>query len=338
MRILVTGATGFVGGNVARVFQVLGDQVLCAVRRRPPDGFGHPWRLTDLMDTSDVRRALEEHQAQAVVHLAIRNDLLDLYQDRRGAYADYVTTTRRIVDAANGAGAVVLYVSTDWVFDGTGHMVPEDEPVNPVNLYGLLKALSEQTVLDRARRGLVARIGGVQGTHLVRPGTPRQQDAGFGYLVLSIVDALSQGRSFDVWESDRINSVANPVLASDAGRFMRRALQVGADGVLHLVGDPPRTGASRLRGVRPGCGPAAVRAPAGRRGWPGPGSQGHQPGHGTHSRAAGCRATQPAGHAARAGHRAADRGRMDRRRHDCVASHSRGCHDELKQVLAEGAV
>lgn len=241
MRVLVTGATGFVGGNVARVFQVLGDQVLCAVRRRPPDGFGHPWRLTDLTDADDVRRALEEHQAQAVVHLAIRNDLLDLYQDRRGAHADYVGMGRTIVDAANGTGAAVLYVSTDWVFDGTGHMVPEDEPVSPVNLYGLFKALSEHTVLDRARHGLVARIGGVQGTHLVRPATPRHQDAGFGYLVLSIVDALSQGRSFEVWESDRINSVATPVLASDAGLLMRRALEVGADGVLHLVGAQPVT-------------------------------------------------------------------------------------------------
>ena len=241
MRILVTGATGFVGGNVARVFQLLGDQVLCAVRTRPPDGFGHPWRLTDLMDADDLRRALEEHQAHAVVHLAIRNDLLDLYRDRRGAYADYVTTTRRIVDAANGAGAAVLYVSTDWVFDGTGHMVGEDEPVSPVNMYGLFKALSEQTVLDRARHPLVARIGGVQGTHLVRPAAPRHQDAGFGYLALSIVDTLSQGRSFEVWESDRINSVATPVLASDAGVLMRRALAAGADGVLHLVGAQPVT-------------------------------------------------------------------------------------------------
>ena len=241
MRVLITGATGFVGGNVARVFQVLGDQVLCAVRRRPPDGFGHPWRLTDLTDADDVRRALEDHQAQAVIHLAIRNDLLDLYRDRRGAYADYVTTTRGIVDAANSAGAAVLYVSTDWVFDGTGHMLPEDEPVSPVNLYGLFKALSEQTVLDRARRGLVARIGGVQGTHLVRPATPRRQDAGFGYLVLSLVDALSQGRPFEVWESDRINSVATPVLASDAGLLMHRALESDADGVLHLVGAQPVT-------------------------------------------------------------------------------------------------
>jgi dTDP-4-dehydrorhamnose reductase len=241
MRVLITGATGFVGGNVARVFEVLGDQVLCAVRRTPPDGFRHAWRLTDLEDADDVRRALEEHQAQAVIHLAIRNDLLDLYRDRRGAYADYVSTTRRIVNAANGAGAAVLYVSTDWVFDGTGHMVAEDEPVSPVNLYGLLKALSEQTVLDRARHPLVTRIGGVQGTHLVRPATPRHQDAGFGYLVLSIVDALTQGRPFEVWESDRINSVATPVLASDAALLMRRALEAGADGVLHLVGAEPVT-------------------------------------------------------------------------------------------------
>lgn len=241
MRVLLTGASGFVGGNVARVFQLLGDQVLCAVRRPPPDGFGHPWRLTDLHDADEISRALDEHRAQAVVHLAIRNNLLDLYHDRRGAYADYVTATRRIVDAANRAGAAVLYVSTDWVFDGTGHMTPEDEPVSPVNLYGLFKALSEQTVLDRARRPIVARIGGVQGTHLVRPATPRLQDAGFGYLVLSIVDALSQGRSFEVWESGRINSVATPVLASDAAALMHRALACGADGVLHLVGAEPVT-------------------------------------------------------------------------------------------------
>ena len=82
-------------------------------------------------------------------------------------------------------------------------------------------------------------IKGVQGTHLVRPSTPRHQDAGFGYLVLSLVDALSRGRTFDIWESDRINSVATPVLASHAGALMRRALQVGATGVLHLVGTQP---------------------------------------------------------------------------------------------------
>lgn len=239
MRLLLTGATGFVGGNVARVFELLGDEVFCLTRGEPPAGFRHPWRRVDLSSAADLLDAVGEHRPDAVIHLAIRNDLLDLYRDRRGAFDDYVGLTRRLVDAANAHDATFLYVSTDWVHDGTGHLVPEDEPVSPINMYGLFKALSEQTVLDRARHGLVARVGGVQGTHLIRPNTPRQQDAGFGYLVLSLVDVLNNGKPFDVWESDRLNSVATPVLAAHAGALMRRGLEVGATGILHLVSTQP---------------------------------------------------------------------------------------------------
>lgn len=241
MRVLLSGATGFVGGTVARVLQLLGDDVRCLVRREPPRGFRHPWSLVDPRSPGELGAVAVEYRPDAVVHLAVRSDLLGLYRDRQGAFDDYVGLTRLMVDAANTAGATLLYVSTDWVFDGTGHLTPEDEPVNPVNLHGLFKALSERTVLDRARRGLVVRIGGVQGTHLVRTGTPRQQGVGFGHLVLSLVDALSRGRTFDVWESDRINAVATPVLAAHVAPLLRRALEVEATGILHLAGTGPVT-------------------------------------------------------------------------------------------------
>lgn len=235
-RVLLTGGTGFVGGNVAAVLAEHGAEVLCAVRRDPGPDFPWPWRLTDLGDEQDLTRALAEHDATDVLHLAIDNDLLGLYRDRRAGFDAYVGMTGRIVRAANSHGAAVGYLSTDWVFDGTGHLVDEEEPVKPLNLYGLFKALSERTVLDGADRGFVARVGGVQGRHLTRPSAPRRQDCGFGYFVLSLVDALTAGLPFTVWEDPAINGVATPVTAAEIGARLLMALEREATGVLHIVG------------------------------------------------------------------------------------------------------
>lgn len=235
-RVILTGATGFVGGNVAAVLAQRGVDLLCAVRRDPGTSFPWPWRLTDLGDTDDITVLLREHQATSVLHLAIDNDLQGLYRDRRAGFDAYVGMTRRLVDAANAAGARFGYLSTDWVFDGTGHLVDEEEPVNPLNLYGLFKALSERVVLDRADAGFVARVGGVQGRHQTQPAAPRQQDCGFGYFVLSLVDALSAGQQFTVWEGEAINGVASPVTAPEIGARLLLALDRAAEGVLHVVG------------------------------------------------------------------------------------------------------
>jgi len=233
-RIAVTGATGFVGGAVAAVLTAKGHDVVCLVRRDPGPTFPWPARQVDASDSGSLAAALEDRDG--VAHLAILNDFDRMYGQRRAAHDAYVGLTRRVVDAANATGCTVGYVSTDWVFDGTGHLVSEDEPVNPVNFYGVLKAASELVVLERARQGFVARVGGVQGVHRTREAGPRSQDVGFGYFVLSLVDALRSGDRFTVWEDPEINSVATPITSSEIGALLGRAFQRGVDGVLHLAG------------------------------------------------------------------------------------------------------
>jgi dTDP-4-dehydrorhamnose reductase len=157
-------------------------------------------------------------------------------------------------------------VSTDWVFDGTQSGAKEDTPPNPVNLYGFLKAASELVVTERAERGSVARIAAVQGSpngggsSVTRGGSsvtgggssaahessagsgppagapPREQDAGFGYFVAALVQRLRKGERFGVWESDRINMVATPTLATDAAELMWRILERDLDGIFHCCG------------------------------------------------------------------------------------------------------
>jgi dTDP-4-dehydrorhamnose reductase len=132
--------------------------------------------------------------------------------------------------------AHVVLISTDWVFDGTQGPASESEPPNPINTYGFLKACSELIVTENAARGTVARIAGVQGVHRARLQTPRMQDAGFGYLVVSLVEALRAGERFGVWDGPGLNRLATPTLATDAARMIWCALEREVTGTLHCCG------------------------------------------------------------------------------------------------------
>jgi dTDP-4-dehydrorhamnose reductase len=90
------------------------------------------------------------------------------------------------------------------------------------NSYGVLKFAQERLVAERAERGAIARIAGVNGLHREARDLPRQQDVGFGYLALSLVQALEAGRPFTLWESDQINTIATPSHASESARMIRR--------------------------------------------------------------------------------------------------------------------
>ena len=226
MRVWVSGGSGFVGSNVVKVFtEQHGAEVVA-----PAHGD------VDLTESEAVRASVAEHRPDAIVHTAILNDLPAMLADRRAAWVAYVGATRHLVDAANDVGAKLVLVSTDWVFDGSQGGADETAPPNPINLYGVLKLASELVVTERARDGAVARISAVNGVHWARPILPRSQDAGFGYFVASLVEALGAGEPFTVWESDRINMIATPSLASDCAELMWRIIDRDQQGIFHCCG------------------------------------------------------------------------------------------------------
>ncbi|HEX7299878.1 MAG TPA: sugar nucleotide-binding protein [Solirubrobacteraceae bacterium] len=226
MKVLLTGGSGFVGSNVLRVF----------AERHGAEVSAPSHAELDLTDAAAVRRAVQAFAPDAIVHGAILNDFDALYSRRREAWAIYVEATRALVDAANAAGTQLVLISTDWVFDGTQGGATEDEPPNPINAYGFLKAAGELVVHARAERGAVARIAGVAGVHWARAHTPRRQDAGFGYLAVSLVETLRAGRPFTVWQSSGINEIATPTLASDAAELLWRLVERGLAGTFHCCG------------------------------------------------------------------------------------------------------
>ena len=234
MKIAITGSTGFVGSNIASVLQSSGHEVIGLVRFE----INLPWqtKLVDFTSEDSISSALEG--TEAVVHCAIANDFNRLLQDRDFAYDSFVGMTSRVVKAANKAGSKPIYISTDWVMDGTTHLSLESNKGNPVNFYGFLKAMGEQVVRDLApANGAVCRIGGVMGFHQTKKDGPRSQDVGFGYFVTSLVSSLSRSETFAVWGGDQVNKIATPSLAAEIGAQVEKVAARNATGTFHLVGD-----------------------------------------------------------------------------------------------------
>jgi dTDP-4-dehydrorhamnose reductase len=234
MKIAITGSTGFVGSNIASVLQSSGHEVIGLVRSEAK----LPWqtKLVEFTSEDSISSALEG--TEAVVHCAIANDFNRLLQDRDFAYDSFVGMTSRVVKASNKAGSKPIYISTDWVMDGTTHLSLESNKGNPVNFYGFLKAMGEQVVRDLApANGAVCRIGGVMGFHQTKLDGPRSQDVGFGYFVTSLVNSLSKGEAFAVWGGDQVNKIATPSLAAEIGAQVEKVAARNATGTFHLVGD-----------------------------------------------------------------------------------------------------
>lgn len=246
LTVAVTGATGFVGSNVARILAIYGHTVI-GLSRGASNSAPWPTRQVSWNDDADITAALTG--VDAVVHCAIANDFSRLVDDRDYAYDSYVGLTERIARAAVTTGSHMVYISTDWVVDGTGHRVTEHERGNPVNYYGFLKAMGEQVVRDlHPTDGAICRIAGVMGKHQLAEDGPRTQDVGFGYFVYSLVSALSANREFTVWTGPHVNQVTSPSLASEIGAQIERVVSRRAGGTLHLVGDDAidRLGLARL--------------------------------------------------------------------------------------------
>lgn len=133
-RLLVTGASGYLGRAVAAAAADAGWEVLGATHSAPG-----PAQL-DVRDASAVRALVQEFGPTAIVHTAYQ-------QDGPDAHAVTVDGSANVAAAARAAGARLVHVSTDVVFDGrAGRPYTEKDPPSPCTPYGAAKADAELAV------------------------------------------------------------------------------------------------------------------------------------------------------------------------------------------------
>lgn len=111
----------------------------------------------DITDASRVAIFFHEHEPEVVLHLAAFTSVTRAEAEKDLCWRVNVEGTRNIVRAANGVGAFLVHISTDYVFGGERGMYREDDVIGPpVNYYALSKIVAEEAA-RAAKRYLIMR-------------------------------------------------------------------------------------------------------------------------------------------------------------------------------------
>jgi dTDP-4-dehydrorhamnose reductase len=153
MSWLVTGASGMLGSDLRSTLSAQG------IEHRPVDRGD-----LDLTDADAIAQAVAGHDVVVNCAAWTAVDLAEAHEDEareiNGAAAG------RLAEAAHEAGAVMVQVSTDYVFDGTARTpYDEDAPLRPQSAYGRTKAAGEEAVREVGGRHLIVRTAWLYGAH-----------------------------------------------------------------------------------------------------------------------------------------------------------------------------
>ncbi|MBI5620972.1 SDR family oxidoreductase [Candidatus Gottesmanbacteria bacterium] len=182
----------------------------------------------DITDEYVVREKLKQSSAPWVFHFAAMTDVDSAEKDRilgekSTAWRVNVSGTQHIVNAAREFGKRVLYLSTDFVFDGTDGPYTEEHEPNPLSWYAMTKYEGEKCVRTLGESGLVLRIA--------FPYKSRQ--TGKPDFVHRMLEELRQGKRITA-PSDLL---ITPTFIDDIVPVIRTLIGMNAFGIFHAVGN-----------------------------------------------------------------------------------------------------
>ena len=152
-RWLVTGAGGQLGSDVVAVLEMYDEDVVACDRR-----------ALDITDEMSVRDVLDDERPAIVVNCAAYTRVDDAESDEQAALRINRDGPLHLADWCAKAGARLIHVSTDYVFDGTARTpYAENTPIAPRSAYGRTKAAGERAVLGSSAHAWVVRTAWVYG-------------------------------------------------------------------------------------------------------------------------------------------------------------------------------
>ena len=206
MRILITGADGQLGLELQEALK--GDTLIPLV-----------WPAFDLLKP-DVEEQIAAAAPDVIIHAAAYTNVDKAEQEPDMAMAVNGDGTARVARAADKVGARLIYISTDYVFDGTkGRPYEESDATNPLGAYGRSKREGEQRALAGCADTLVVRTAWLYSAH----------GANF---VKTIMRVAREQRELRVVN----DQYGCPTHAGELARALSRIVQLPLKGIVHAAG------------------------------------------------------------------------------------------------------
>lgn len=207
IRILITGASGRLGGQLLRLLSPQHDVLGVDIDK------------LDFTDYAMTGRFFADYRPELVLHCGAMTNVDACAQNPDEALRVNAFGTKNVALACQVANAALLYVSTNEIFNGqdTG-FIREYDPPAPINPYGYSKWVGEQIIRDHLTRFYIVRTSWLF-AH------------GGGNFVHKIIERAKSGQPMRVV----VNEVAAPTYNDDLAEAMVKLISTGQYGVYHLV-------------------------------------------------------------------------------------------------------
>jgi dTDP-4-dehydrorhamnose reductase len=199
LRLLITGASGLYGSKLAELATARNYEVYSGYRRDQP-AYGALTKF-DVSDKNQVEKAFKKVNPEVVVHAATLTDVDKCETNRALAWKINVEGTRHVAEAAKTSQAFLIYISTDYVFNGEKGNYKETDPPDPINYYGFTKMKAEEVVGSMLNAYCIARASVIYGS------TPAAGKVNFALWVLNKLKKNEQAKIVtDQWNSPTLNT------------------------------------------------------------------------------------------------------------------------------------
>ena len=219
MKIFVSGASGLVGSNCLKHFTEQGADAVGSY-------FSYPTSNTVYFNTLDLNDEknfdVDAFNPDVIVHCGALThvDYCEDHQDE--SYEKTVTSTKNLISLAHKLNARLVYISTDYVFDGREGPYMEYADVNPLSVYAKHKLEGEQLSLNASDKNLILRVTNVYGNE--------ERNKNF---VSRIVEQCLNKQKLTL--KLPLDQYATPVNAWDVARAMYLLLNDHHSGIFHIA-------------------------------------------------------------------------------------------------------
>ena len=220
IRCVVIGGNGLVGSRMCSELtkrNIAWNGTFCY---RPKNGL----HQLDIADQSKVKNFIEEYSPEAVFLCANLAGGVDFCESNQQTAMDFhMNATKDIGTCCKELGAILVFISSDYVFDGTKGPYTEDDESNPLNWYGKLKLQAEQWIQEKLNKYLIIRTTNVYGWD-PQTVTPN--------YIMGLYRSLKEERPFNaasfLW--------GNPTYVGDLATAIMELFINNANGIFHVVG------------------------------------------------------------------------------------------------------
>lgn len=228
MRLLIIGGGGQLGSKLVELAKPNFEVYATYMTRRPPLEGDRSIPL-DKRHRDRVFALFKELKPDVVIDTgAIHNvDYCETHRDE--ARAVNVEGTKNLAEACEAHDAKFVFVSTDYVFDGTKGNYSEEDVVNPVNYYGLTKLEGERAVARACSRYAIARPSVI-----------------YGYVPSASRSSSGKPMNFAVWLIQKLRSgepakivtdqYSSPTLVDSLAKALLRLAEGDEIGIFHVAG------------------------------------------------------------------------------------------------------